>query len=97
MLRILAWILGLFVFVAALVLGWLNYQPIEFDYVLGTTSTNLVWALVVTLIAGWVLGLMTSVVFLFRLRHENRQLRRRLSSLETEVDNLRSLPIRDAH
>lgn len=85
------------VFVAALVLGWLNTDPVTLNYILDSAQVSLVWVLFLSLFFGWLLGLATSLLFIFRLRRELARLRKENRVLETEVNNLRNLPIRDAH
>lgn len=85
------------VFVTALVLGWLNTNTVTLNYILDSTQISLVWVLFLSLFFGWLLGLATSLLFIFRLRREQARLRKENRVLETEVNNLRNLPIRDAH
>lgn len=85
------------VFVAALVLGWLNTGPVTLNYILDSAQVSLVWVLFLSLFFGWLLGLATSLLFIFRLRRELANLRKEKRVLETEVNNLRNLPIRDVH
>lgn len=97
MLRIIGIILLVAVFLCALVLAWLNTGTVEIRYLLGSSETALSFALFVALFLGWLLGLVTSLVYIFRLRREIARQKRQQRLLETEVNNLRSLPIRDAH
>lgn len=97
MLRIIGIVLLIAVFLGALVLAWLNTDPVEVRYLLGSTQTNLSFALFVALFIGWLLGLATSLIYIFRLRRELLRQKRQQRLLETEVNNLRSLPIRDVH
>lgn len=46
---------------------------------------------------GWLFGLMTAGLALFRMTREKRRLRRNLKLAEAEVSNLRSLPLQDAN
>jgi uncharacterized integral membrane protein len=43
-----------------------NADPVDFDYVFGKTHTRLIWLIVISAIAGWVLGIVTA--FLIRRR-----------------------------
>lgn len=47
-----------------------NADAVTFDYVFGTAHTRLVWLIVISAIAGWVLGIVTSSLI-------RRQTRRR--------------------
>lgn len=97
MLRIIGIVLLIAVFLGALVLAWLNTDPVEVRYLLGSAKTNLSFALFIALFIGWLLGLATSLIYIFRLRRELLRQKKQQRLLETEVNNLRSLPIRDVH
>jgi uncharacterized integral membrane protein len=43
-----------------------NTDPVDFDYVFDTAHTRLIWLIVISSIAGWVLGIVTA--FLIRRR-----------------------------
>jgi uncharacterized integral membrane protein len=43
-----------------------NADSVDFDYVFGNTHTRLIWLIVISAIAGWVLGIVTA--FLIRRR-----------------------------
>jgi len=43
-----------------------NADPVDFDYVFANTHTRLIWLIVISAIAGWVLGIVTA--FLIRRR-----------------------------
>ena len=45
-----------------------NTRQVKLDYVFGTTSARLIWLIVISTIAGWVLGLLTSIL----VRHRTR-------------------------
>lgn len=46
-----------------------NTRQVKVDYVVGSTQTRLIWLIVISSIAGWVLGLVTS----FLIRHRTRR------------------------
>lgn len=89
------------VFITVLVVGVgftaLNATPVTLDYFLGEWSTTLPWLLLAALVGGFLLGLVVAGIALLGARRRNRRLRKELRALETEVTNLRNLPIRDAH
>lgn len=88
-------------FILVLVIGIgfaaLNAAPVTLDYFLGRIDTTLPWVLLVTLVGGFVLGLIVAGFALLGARRDSRRLRRQLRALEAEVTNLRKLPIRNAH
>ena len=46
-----------------------NTRQVKLDYVFGSTQARLIWLIVVSAIAGWVLGIVTS----FLIRHRTRR------------------------
>jgi uncharacterized integral membrane protein len=46
-----------------------NTRQVKVDYVLGSTQARLIWLIVISAIAGWVLGIVTS----FLIRHRTRR------------------------
>lgn len=71
----------------------LNAQPVKINYYLGENVFSLPFLLALALLLGAVLGFLVSLPAIFRAHHENRKIRKQLQTLETEVSNLRSLPI----
>jgi uncharacterized integral membrane protein len=65
--------LSLVVFIAVLVFLILliarNTRHVKLDYVFGSTQAGLIWLIVISAIAGWVLGIVTS----FLIRHRTRR------------------------
>jgi uncharacterized integral membrane protein len=45
-----------------------NTRRVKVDYVFGTSNTRVVWLIIVSALAGWVLGLATSFLLRRRLR-----------------------------
>lgn len=93
MLRILAIVLLLAVFIAGASLSYHNYGYVTFDYLFDSVQVRLVVLIVLTFIAAAVLTLLLCSVRLFTLSGEARRLRRQLRDAETELKNLRNLPI----
>jgi uncharacterized integral membrane protein len=59
----------LLVVVIALVVA--NTRSVKVSWVFGSTRQSLVWIILATAILGWLLGIVTSVVFRFRTRRRN--------------------------
>ncbi len=62
----------LLVILIALVVA--NTRTVEVSWVFGSTRQSLVWIILVTAILGWLLGVVTSVIFRFRTRRRNSAL-----------------------
>lgn len=73
----------------------LNAGTVELNYYLGTLSMPLALLLVIVLLIGALLGGAASVGFVLHQRRENRRLGKKLSLIETELKNLREIPIKD--
>jgi uncharacterized integral membrane protein len=48
-----------------------NTRTVKVSWVFGSTRQALVWIILVTAILGWLLGIVTSVIFRFRTRRRN--------------------------
>jgi uncharacterized integral membrane protein len=48
-----------------------NTGRVKVSWVLGSTHQSLVWIILATAILGWLLGIVTSVIFRFRTRRRN--------------------------
>ena len=46
-----------------------NTRQVKLDYVFGSTQARLIWLIVISAIAGWALGILTS----FLIRHRTRR------------------------
>lgn len=75
----------------------LNAGVVELKYYLGTISIPLALLLVLTLLFGVLLGVIASIGFLLKQRAETHRLRKKIDLVETELKNLRDIPIKDTH
>jgi uncharacterized integral membrane protein len=62
-------LVALLVILIALVVA--NTRTVKVSWVFGSTRQSLVWIILVTAILGWLLGIVTSVIFRFRTRRRN--------------------------
>lgn len=75
----------------------LNAGAVELKYYLGTLTIPLALLLIVVLLLGVLMGGTASIGYVLHQRRENRRLRKKLSLVETELKNLREIPIKDTH
>ena len=54
--------------VCLIALAVANTHQVEFSWVVGSSTVSLVWVVIFTAILGWLLGIVTSVVFRWRTR-----------------------------
>jgi len=81
---------------AAIILTWVNTTAVPLNYVIGEVEVPLPVALWAGIFIGAMLGLIAALGAYLRVRKENGRLRRAVKLAETEVNNLRNLPIKDA-
>lgn len=95
--RLLAFATTVLVGFIGLAFAVLNAGTVELKYYLGTLSIPLALLLVITLLIGSLLGGAASVGFVLHQRRENARLQKKLALIETELKNLRVIPIKDSH
>jgi uncharacterized integral membrane protein len=54
--------------VIVIALAVANTRSVKVSWVFGSTNQSLVWIILVTAVLGWLLGIVTSVIFRFRTR-----------------------------
>lgn len=97
MLRVLAILLLVLVFVGGLTVGYSNAAPVTFNYLFGKTELSLVVLVLIVFAAAVLLTLLVCAGRILRLTADVRRLRRQLRDAETELKNLRNLPIGAEH
>jgi len=97
MLRWIAIIVLLCIFVLALLLAYANGTTVVLDYLMGSIRVHLSSALLAAAVIGWLLGLLSSLAVIFRLKREAWRLRRSVRDAEAEIRNLRNLPLKNDH
>lgn len=64
-----AWAFGLVALLVVLIaLALANTRQVELSWVVGTGRASLVWIILASAVLGWLLGILTSVVFRLRTR-----------------------------
>jgi uncharacterized integral membrane protein len=84
------------IFGIMVVFSYLNTGDVEVNLAFITVTTSVSIAFTVTLVAGWLLGVISMGLYALRLAKERRTLRRALRTSESEISSLRSLPLSDA-
>lgn len=97
MLRWIAIIVLLCVFVAALLLAYANSTTVALDYLVGSMRVHLASVILGAAIIGWLLGLLCSLTAIFRLKRETWRLKRTVRDADAEIRNLRNLPLKNDH
>lgn len=97
MLRIIGGVLVLLVVIIGASFAWLNFEPVTIVLWVRSYEVELPYALFVALVLGWLLGVVSTVGIIVSQLRELRRLKRSVKLAETEINNLRSIPIRNAH
>jgi lipopolysaccharide assembly protein A len=97
MLRWIAIFIFLCVFVVALLFAYANGSTVQLSYLAGEIQVHLSSALLGAAIIGWLLGLLSSLAVIFRLKREAWKLKRSIRDAEAEIRNLRNLPLKNDH
>ena len=86
--------------ILALVIGavfsWLNPGTITLDLAFAKVELLKSQAFVGALALGWLLGLASAGGYVLKLLNDRRRLKKSMRLAQTEVTNLRSLPMQDA-
>lgn len=75
----------------------LNSSSVSLNYYVANTQISLSLLLAITFSAGALFGFILATPAIFRLKRGNSKLKSRIKQSELEVDNLRSIPIKDNH
>jgi putative membrane protein len=93
--RILRLLLLLFMIVLGSALALQNADPVPFDYYFDNQKVPLALLLVGALLLGALLGWLSALPWVIRLKAQLGSLKRRQKLERRELDNLRSLPLKD--
>ncbi|MDH5325782.1 MAG: LapA family protein [Gammaproteobacteria bacterium] len=74
-----------------------NSQPVMLKYYFGEKETDLLVVIVFSVAIGAVLGVLATMGLVLRLKHDLVKLKKTVRVTEKEVENLRSLPLKDPH
>lgn len=93
--RIIKLILIFLVAVVAVAFTLLNSQSVKLDFYLGSIEIDLVIVILVCLAIGSALGVMAVLGKLISFKQELMRKDKKIKVTEKEVENLRSLPLKD--
>ncbi|NND65735.1 MAG: LapA family protein [Gammaproteobacteria bacterium] len=94
--RTLIMIIGLgAVALLALVFDALNPANVQLDLAFGSVDVRKAKAFAIAVFLGWILGVLTVGGTVLRLLNERRRIRKSMRTAETEIHNLRNIPIQD--
>ena len=73
----------------------INIEPISINYYLDSVSLPLSVLVILSLVAGIIIGATAIYISSLRLRYDNSRLQKKLVISEQEINTLRILPIKD--
>lgn len=76
---------------------WLNAEIVDLELAFAKVTVPIWQVFLIAFIAGWLVGLLFSAIYILRLINERRRLRKAVATAEAEVSALRTRPIQDAH
>ena len=95
--RILTFCFVLFVMVLGLAFHLRNSQLVNLDYYLGSLELPFSLVVITALCLGALLGVFASMPLLIKLKRRNAKLSKQVKVSEKELNNLRVIPVKDAH
>ncbi len=93
----MSYLILLVIILLGLTFASLNAGQVDFNYYLSTRSISLSLLLVYALGAGLVLGILVTVPAILKVKKESFQLKKRLKQAESEISNLRTIPVKNEH
>ncbi|HEY3488030.1 MAG TPA: LapA family protein [Gammaproteobacteria bacterium] len=81
--------------VVAIIFSTLNFNSTSFHYLFGQAELPLSVLLVAAFIGGFIAGLLLDAWIMYRQKMRIRKLESQLAAYESELSNLRKLPLKD--
>jgi len=97
MLRLIGFIIALLVAILGASFAYLNFDPVTVNLWVRSYEIGLPWVVFLALALGWILGILSVAGIIIKQLARIRRLKRAVKLAETEISNLRSIPIRNAH
>jgi len=95
--RYIAYIFWFIVIILGVLFATLNSNSIAINFYIKSFNVYLPLLLLIDLAIGALLGMLAVLPALIRVKAGNRKLKQRAKQIEQEVQNLRNIPIKDAH
>ena len=95
--RIVNLVLILIVTLVTVTFTLLNSQPVKINYYFGSYEIDLLIVVVMALVIGALLGVTAALGKLVSLKQEILRKEKKIKISEKELENLRSLPLKDDH
>ncbi|MBN1683899.1 MAG: LapA family protein [Gammaproteobacteria bacterium] len=93
--KIFSYMIILLLLILGVTFALLNATSVTIHYYLGVSQLPLSLLLLISFAAGVIVALLAMGIILLRLKAQNLGLKRRLRTAEKEIENLRTLPIKE--
>ncbi len=93
--RIINIIIFILLFTISVTFAFFNFESIKVHYLFGETTTPLVIVILLTLVVGAIIGVLFTVWMSMHVRMELSKTKKELKSVRQELDNLRTIPLKD--
>jgi putative membrane protein len=97
MLRLIGSLFTLLIIILFVFFTSRNPGNVQIDFYFGLTQVPLAMLVISCLFVGSLVGIFISFALILRTRRKMAKLKRQMKATEQEVNNLRTLPIRDSH
>ncbi len=87
-------VLVIFFLITGVTFALINHSPVVLDFYVTEVTLPLSVVMLLAIGGGLLLGSFLSLLFLLRIKHENRRLQRQYDAIQQEVTNLRTLPVK---
>jgi putative membrane protein len=93
--KIIGFIIILLIVIFGVTFAILNAEPVTVYYYIGIKQLPLSLLIAITFGVGLILGLSLMSLMILRMKAEKYRLKKRLKVIEKEVENLRTIPIKE--
>ena len=95
--RYVAWLFWLLIVLVTTMFASINSHPVLVQYYFGHATVLLPFLLLTAMGVGVLLGWLVLAPVWLKMAGKNRMLQQKINTKEQEVNNLRNIPIKDAH
>ena len=95
--RIFRWFIILLIILLGISFASLNSEKVTVHYYLGISHLPVSLLVVITLLIGALLGFFAGLIFYLKAKRANYRLKQRIKTAEKEIENLRSIPLKNNH
>lgn len=95
MIKIISYLIFLLVILLGITFSIMNSAPVNIHYYFGSQDMPLSMIMAISFGSGLFLGLLMMGISMLRMKADEYRLKKRLKMAELEIENLRSIPIKE--